>query len=566
MIEQASFERFVASRRDLLGRAASIAALASVVPGGFTRARAQGASPAASPTAVAPEVATSSGPVSGVLLDGVASYKGIPYAAPPLGELRWGQTQPPMAWPDPLAATEFCSDCMQVTGPEGIQTTPSEDCLGLNVWRPHGEVTIDALLPVLVWIHGGGYVGGGSSIPWYDGSAFARHGIVVVSFNYRLGRFGFFAPTALLENAEAPFANYGYLDQIAVLHWVQDNISKFGGDPARITLMGESAGGASVLHLLTSPAVEDGLFQQAVILSGGGREALLDRPMDTGSLIDLSAPAVDNLFSASVGVIGSKPDDLAELRALPAERLVDDLDLQKLAERTLLGGPLVGVPATDGIIVEGQPQDHFLNGTAKLMPVIIGTTAIDVPTHFPPSKLRPLSWFGPDADAAREAYGYGDQRFLGPTDLIQLELAIGADLTMHEPAHFVAGTMQAAGYSSWVYRFTYTAESTRPDSQAQVHAGELPFLFDNLAARYGDAVTGNDEATATAFNTYVSNFVMSGDPNGAGLPEWPAMKPAQLDVLDFTLDDGPVFGPDPRADTVALVAAARERHAGETLS
>jgi para-nitrobenzyl esterase len=513
----------------------------------------------------APLVTTASGLVSGLLLDGVAAYKGIPYAAPPLGDLRWAHTAPVSPWSEPLAADDFCSDCMQVTGPEGIQTTPSEDCLGLNVWRPDGEVMTDALLPVLIWIHGGGYVGGGSSIPWFDGAAFARQGMVFVSFNYRLGRFGFFAPPALIDNTDAPYANYGYLDQIAVLRWVQENITAFGGDPTRVTLMGESAGGASVIHLLTSPAVEDGLFQQAVILSGGGREALLDRPYHTGSLTDPSAPAVDNLFAASVGVTGGKPDDLDALRALPADSLVADLDLEKLAKRTLIGGPLVGVPATDGIIVEGQPQDHVLAGTAKLMPLIVGTTAVDVPTHFPPSALHPLSWFGPDAAAAKVAYGYGSKRFLGPSDLIQLRLAIGTDLTMHEPAHFLASTMQAAGFDAWVYRFTYTAESTRPDAMAQVHSGELPFLFGNLAARYGDAVTPNDQATATAFHTYVGNFVKNGNPNDAGLPDWPAVTPDVLDVMEFTLDDGPVFGPDPRAETVALVRAARERHAGENL-
>ncbi len=244
---------------------------------------------------------------------------------------------------------------------------------------------------------------------------------------------------------------------------------------------------------------------------------------------------------------------------MPAEELVDDLDLQKLAERALIGGPLVGVPATDGEIVVGQPEDHFLDGTAKLMPIIIGTTALDVPTHFPPSKLQPLKFFGPDEAAAKEAYGFGDKRFLGPMDLIQLNLSIGTDITMHEPAHFIASTMQESGFDAWVYRFTYTAESTRPESMAQVHAGELPFLFDNLEARYGDAVTDNDQATATAFNTYVGNFVKNGNPNSDGLPEWPPITPAEFDVLDFTLDDGPVFGPDPRGDTVALVAAAQQR-------
>jgi para-nitrobenzyl esterase len=546
------------SRRTLLAGAAAGITLASI----GRKAGAQDASPVASPVVMTDVAQTTSGPVTGVVTDGVAAYKGIPYTVPLVDDLRWTPPQAMPSWTEPLAATDFCADCMQVTGPEQIAGGPSEDCLCLNVWRPYADVMIDALLPVLVWVHGGGYVGGGSSIPWYDGAAFARHGIVVVSFNYRLGRFGFFAPTALLDNTESPYANYGYLDQISVLRWIQENISAVGGDPARVTLMGESAGGASVIHLMTSPFVEDGLFQQAVILSGGGRLALLDRSMERESLTNLSAPAVDNLFAASIGVIGSGQDDLDELRAVPAGDLVDDLDLQKLAERKLVGGPMVGVPATDGEIVLGQPVDHFLDGSAKLMPVIIGTTAIDVPTHFPPNKLRPLSWFGPDEDAAKEAYGFGDDRFLGPSDLIALNLAIGSDMTMHEPAHFIASTMQDAGFNAWVYRFTYTAESTRPDQMEQVHAGELPFLFDNLTAKYGDAVTEHDQATASAFNAYVANFAIHGDPNGGDLPEWPPVTPAEFDVMNFTLDDGPVFGPDPRP-SVALVSAAQGRHAAQ---
>jgi para-nitrobenzyl esterase len=501
--------------------------------------------------------------VTGLERDGVVAYRGIPYAAPPLGNLRWTGPQPAPPWSEPLTADGFCPDCMQVAGPDDDQASPSEDCLCLNVWKP-ADSLIDALLPVMVWIHGGGYVGGGSSDPTYDGATFARQGIVVVSVNYRLGRFGFFAPSALLANTDGPYGNYGYLDQIAALRWIQENITSFGGDPHRVTVAGESAGGASILHLMTSPAVEGGLFQQAVILSGGGREALLDRPMEGASLLAMSATSVDDLFAASVGVVGNGQEQLEKLRALPADKLVDDLDLEKLIERRLIGATLPGVPAVDGEIVVGQPQEHVLDGTAKLMPVIIGTTGTDVPTHFPPNKLHPLGWFGPDEDAAREAYGHGNDRFLGLSELIELNLSIGADLTMHEPAHFIAGAMQNAGFPAWVYRFTYTAESTRPEHVSQIHAGELPFLFDTLASSYGEEVTVNDRATATAFHTYVANFIHRGDPNGDGLPEWPAATPGAFDVMDFTLDDGPVYGPDPRP-SVALVAAARERHINENL-
>lgn len=548
------------SRRTLLAGSAALAATAAIDSKHITPALAQNATPVGIP---GPIVQTTTGPITGLIDTDVTAYKGIPYATPPLDTFRWVAPQEITPWTDPLAANDFCSDCMQVVGPEALQTTPSEDCLGINIWQPTGAAP-DAALPVLLWIHGGGYVAGGSSIPWYDGTPFARQGLVVVSFNYRLGRFGFFIPSALEKNTDPPYGNYGYLDQITVLHWVQNNIAAFGGDPTRVTLVGESAGGASVIHLITSPAVEAGLFHQAVILSGGGREALLDRPWTPQHSFEMTASEVDTLFATSVGIIGHGQKQLDKLRAVPAEKLVGDLDLVQLLKTRLFGGTFAGVPVVDGEIVQGQPQDHFLDSTAKQLPVIIGSTGTDIPTHFPPSLVHPLAWFGPDEKAAKDAYGFGDDRSLGISQHLELLQEIGVDLTMHEPAHFIASTMQQAGHPSWVYRFTYTAESTRPEHLSQIHSGELPFLFDHLAARYGDAVTANDQNTATAFNTYISNFVKTGDPNGNDLPQWPAITPGEFDVMNFTLDDGPVFGPDPRP-TVALVATARERHKGEDL-
>nr|HMN29434.1 carboxylesterase family protein [Caldilineaceae bacterium] len=210
-----------------------------------------------------------SGLIEGTLADSVLSFKGIPYAAPPLGDLRWRAPQPVTPWTGVRQTTAFGADCAQAPGDvEKIQTTPSEVCLFVNVWRPSEiEPRPEGArkLPVMVWIHGGGFVGGGASIPWYDGSAFARQGMVVISLNYRLGRLGFFAHPALLAAQEGPVGNFGFMDQIAALQWVQRNAAAFGGDPQQVTLVGQSAGGASVLALLTSP-VTTGLFQQVVVL------------------------------------------------------------------------------------------------------------------------------------------------------------------------------------------------------------------------------------------------------------------------------------------------------------
>ncbi len=452
-----------------------------------------------------------SGMIQGAVADGVLSFKGIPYAAPPVGNLRWRATQPVAPWSGVRKATAFGPDCAQAPGDvEKIQTTPSEDCLFVNVWRP-ANVEPNTKLPVIVWIHGGGFVGGGSSIPWYDGSAFARKGIVVVSLNYRLGRLGFFVHPALLSAREGPVGNFGYMDQIQALRWVQTNIGAFGGDPGEVTLVGESAGGASVLALLTSP-VTKGLFQRVMVMSGGGRNALVGRPMTGGTPEHPSADQTDARFAQSLGIDGDGPAALAALRALPAATVQGDLNLSAVLDagtkcvQVTLASPNAavtcvpvyqGTPMVDGTIVTGQPGDILRSGGAANVPM------------------------------------------------------------MHEPARFAARQMTAHGNPAWLYRFTYTAESTRPQATGQVHAGELPFMFDQLAPRYGDAVTARDQQTAEAFNTYIANYVKTGDPNGGGLPSWPKFDPARFELMNFTLDNGPLFGPEPRPG-VALVERAAD--------
>lgn len=502
-------------------------------------------------------VETETGLIAGTMAGGVESFKGIPYAAPPVGQLRWRAPQPARPWSGVRDATEFGSDCVQVPVDfEPIRTTPDEDSLFLNVWRPANATPGDDL-PVLFWIHGGGFVGGGSSMATYDGSAFARRGLVVVSLNYRLGRLGFFAHPAVLAEGERPTGNFGLMDQIAALGWVQRNIAAFGGDPRRVTIAGESAGGASVLLLLTSPAT-GGLFQRAVVMSGGGREALVTRPMTGGTRRHPSADRADERYARSLGIRGDGPAALAALRAVPAADIIGDLTLAAMAPAVLLGRrDRPGTPMIDGELVTGPPGPLLARGAAAGIPVLVGTCATDIPVTLPPSKLRPFAHFGRDAARARAAYG--SPSLLNPKDHLIAVLAIGADMSMHEPARFVARQVTANGDPAFLYRFTYTAESERaklPDGQT--HAGELPFMFDTLDAKYGEDVTANDRQTARQFNAYVANFARNGDPNGDGLPEWPAFDPARFDLLDFTLDDGPVFGRDPRAEQVELVERAAD--------
>jgi para-nitrobenzyl esterase len=523
-----------------------------------------------------PVVMTEHGPVRGVVADGVAKFLGIPYAAPPVAGRRWSAPAAPAPWTEARDASAFGSDCMQAPSEfETLATTPSEDCLYVNVWRPAGAA---GALPVMVWLHGGGFVGGGSSSPIYDGSAFARQGVVLVSLNYRLSRLGFFAHPALIAG-EPPLANFGYMDQLAALRWVRRNVAAFGGDPDQVTLAGESAGGASVLTWMTTP-LGRGLFHQAVVMSGGGRHALATRAMRGGRPPALSADAIDGEYARSLGIEGGGPEALAALRARAADSLVAGLDLGEVGRAglrcvmTAVKTPpphppcaplLAGTPVVDGTIVTGMPGRALASGEAPGVPIIVGTTAAEVPEVFPPSLEAPYEWFGNDARAARAHYR--------PSLLTSIALAIkdredaaralpllsmSADMTMHEPARFVARQVSAQGRPAWLYRFSYTAQSTRPGRREQTHAGELPFLFETLTARYGNAVSERDRAIAQAFNRYVVNFVKHGDPNGPGLPRWPAFDAGSFRLMDFAAGGRPRFRTDPRARGVQLVERAAD--------
>jgi len=255
-----------------------------------------------------PRVTIDSGILAGVEVDGVISFKGIPYAAPPVGDRRWRAPQPVASWTGVRPATEYGPDCMQKPIPGDAAASGGEfgeDCLFVNVWRPAPMKPATAL-PVLVWIHGGGFLNGGSSAPIFDGSALASQGLVVVSLNYRLGRLGFFIHPALAATREAA-GNYGFLDQLAALQWVQRNIVAFGGDAQQVTIAGESAGGISVMHFLTWPAAK-GLFHRAVVMSGGGRTYLT---AGTGAATAARAEQAGLAFAQSVGITGTDAEALA---------------------------------------------------------------------------------------------------------------------------------------------------------------------------------------------------------------------------------------------------------------
>ena len=502
----------------------------------FTAARAQSAD----------QVKIDSGLLQGSTQDGVTSFKGVPFAAPPVGNLRWRAPQQIASWTGVRQATKFASDCMQLPFPSDaapLGTPPAEDCLYLNVWVPAQKPA--GRLPVMIWIYGGGFVNGGSSPAPYDGAQFARGNIVLVSFNYRVGRFGFFAfPALSREQAGKPLNNYAFMDQIAALQWVQRNVAAFGGDPGDVTIFGESAGGGSVLTLLTSPMAK-GLFEKAIVESGGGREALLGvRYLNKSGPTGLpSAEDVGVAFAKSNGINGTDAAALAALRALPAETIVSDLNMASMGKQaSIYGGPII-----DGLIVTETPQQALLAGHYPRIPVIIGANSADI--GFPRWHTLDETWtaFGPDSEKAKALY---DPTNSGNNFLVGWKL--GSDLMMIEPARFVAQTIAAAGLPSYEYRFSYVAASKRKEWPGAPHATEIPYVFDTVKAVYGDKLTPADEATAKQANAYWVNFAKTGDPNGGGLPHWPAYSAASDKLLNFSLN-GPVAMADPWKERLDLI-------------
>ena len=292
-----------------------------------------------------PVVRVDSGELQGVVDDGVVSYKGIPFAAPPVGDLRWRPPQPVAPWNGVRQAAEFGADCMQGRfGPPPAPgapaaRVPSEDCLYLNVWRP-ASAAPGAKLPVMVWIYGGGFTGGSSSSPNTSGTQFAKQGVVLVAANYRVGRFGFFAfPALSRERPDETKGNYAYMDQIAALQWVKRNIAAFGGDPNNVTIFGFSAGGVSVHSLIASPMAR-GLFHKAIAESGGSRDSVLTaRPMRADGVdpnYPVSAETIGINFARSMGIEGTDQAALAKLRALSAEEVLRGAPAQPGSWRSVL--------------------------------------------------------------------------------------------------------------------------------------------------------------------------------------------------------------------------------------
>jgi len=463
-------------------------------------------------------VQVESGALSGRTWDGVQAFRGVPYAAAPVAELRWRPPQPAPAWSGVREAIRFGSDCLQhplptIVDPGSGQAT-SEDCLYLNVWAPASGPR----RPVMVWIHGGGFTIGSGAMVASDGAALARQGVVVVTLNYRLGRFGFFAHPALTrEHPDEAVGTYALMDQIAALAWVKRNIAAFGGDPARVTLFGESAGGGSVIALMGSPAAR-GLFHQAIVESGGGRDAL---PGLERATADYPAGyAAGRAFAIKAGLTDP---DAAALRALTADKVSGDLGFTNNRNRSDYSGMVV-----DGRIVTGDPAAIFARGEEAPVPLIIGFNSAELggaKVFTAPMTRQAAARFGPQETALRKLYDPdGGEEGLATHFL--------SDVIFAEPARMLARAHARAGRPTFLYQFSYVAEAQRAKAPGAGHASEIPYVFDTIALTDPKA-TSQDRAAAAATSALWASFALRGRPAGKG-PAWPSYTAASDTLMDIT--------------------------------
>ncbi|CAN5237269.1 carboxylesterase/lipase family protein [soil metagenome] len=456
-----------------------------------------------------PLVTTAAGPVRGVVEEGASVYKNIPFAAPPVGALRWKPPVKAAAWTAPRDAAAYGNICSQPPRPDGVVAAgagrpQSEDCLNLNIWSPKGAKAA----PVMVWIHGGAFRFGSGGGPAYDGAVFAHDGVVLVSINYRLGAMGWFAHPALTKAAgpNEPIGNYGLMDQIAALEWVKANIAAFGGDPANVTVFGESAGGSSVLALLATPSAK-GLFAKAIVESGGGWQS--PEPLAAQEKIGADLAAAQGLPVASATV--------EQLRALPVEKFFG------------LGGGAGAVgPFTDGRLMKETPAQAFAAGHAIDVPLIIGANSFEASLMraFPIPTPVMLSRLNAEQKALYAKANGSDEA------VVQ---AAYTDIVMGGPARWVAAKA-AGGAPSFLYYFSYVGTAARGVSPGAAHGGEIVYAF-GTGSRIAPRATVEDRNMESFMHGCWVGFAKTGRPVCPG-QAWPAYTPAGDQLLELGVSTG----------------------------
>ena len=466
-------------------------------------------------------IAVDGGLVKGVAEDGLTVYKGIPFAAPPVGELRWKAPQPVIPWEGVLFADKFGPSCPQVLFPSNSSMNNdvgpmSEDCLFVNVWTP--AESAGEKRPVMVWIHGGGFAIGSPAIENYDGSNLAKKGVVLVSISYRLGALGFLAhPELSAESKTGTSGNYGLMDQIAALEWVQRNIAAFGGDPDNVTIFGESAGGISVSMLCASPKAK-GLFNRAISQSGGSFGPVSDR-RGYGIQNLKSAEAFGADFAARVGAAS-----IEELRKVSPDVFIAD------KQTSFMGGFW---PICDGIVIADDPVKLYREGRYNDVDILIGTNADEgklfVRGVSAAQHKASLAQFGPLAEKAETVYPATDDAVAS-----QSAANIFRDTAFAWPTYTWARLQKETGDSNVYVYFFDQPQPPRAEGESlahAVHADDINYVFGCVTDNANFQYTADDRALSNTMMDYWTHFAKTGNPNGGSLPPWPQFDDGDRSVM-----------------------------------
>lgn len=469
------------------------------------------------------------GEVQGVVTEGISIFKGIPFAAPPVGDLRWKAPAPVQAWTGIKKADVFGLACMQAPNSQGNTSPVGEDCLHLNVWTPAKKP--DDRLPVIVWIYGGGFSGGSTSIPMYDGMGFAKKGVVLVSVAYRVGPFGFLAHPELSRESGKGSGNYGLEDMIAGLRWVKENIVRLGGDPSNITIFGHSAGGMAVNMLAASP-VAKGLFHRVLCMSGGSFAPL--QTSDQGG-IGMGIPTLklaESTGEAFLKKLGSA--DLKAARAMSAE------EIQKG-----IGGEMRFRPVADGYVIPSDLYSIYQARRFNDTPILAGNTSDELGAMRGGGNVTAAgfekqirSQYGSHADAILSVYPHSTD-----AEAAKSSKGISRD-SMFAWSTWTWARLQSEKGKGKAFEYYYDYHA--PDADGSGHGSDVPYAFQTLSGGRGSAPKPEDLKLSDMISSYWVNFAKSGDPNAPGLPKWPAF--AANDQQAMVFDATPSARPVPNLD------------------